>query len=217
MPSVSVRSHPTFGSNDRGTVAVMFALIVVPLIGAIGISIDYGRTTREHARIQRAADIAVEAGLQELVRGESQVGVRMEAQFRANLPPQYQKLPIHTAVIEGKRAVKLETRTEVQTPLWSVLGKRSMKIEVSVVGRLPKPRDDGDGSRRTFAVPPAAAAADAERTLRATGIDPAKLRHMMREMPSEDMQRAMREIESNPDMQRIIRDMQGPMGQFGNR
>ncbi len=52
-----------FGGDDRGVVAVILAIAILPLIGAVGMAIDYSLATRQRVAVQSALDIAVLAGV----------------------------------------------------------------------------------------------------------------------------------------------------------
>jgi len=49
-------------ANDRGTVAVLFGLLVIPLAIAIGAGIDYGRALQIRATLQNTVDAAALSG-----------------------------------------------------------------------------------------------------------------------------------------------------------
>jgi Putative Flp pilus-assembly TadE/G-like len=50
-------------SGDRqGNVSLLFALVAIPVMGAIGLAVDYGRMVRTQTSMQQALDIAVLAG-----------------------------------------------------------------------------------------------------------------------------------------------------------
>ena len=52
-----------FRSDQRGNLAVIFAIACVPLISAIGCAIDYSEATRIKAKMQSAADAAAVASI----------------------------------------------------------------------------------------------------------------------------------------------------------
>ena len=47
-----------FPKDQRGNVAVIFAIACVPLISAVGCAIDYTEATRIKSKLQSAADAA---------------------------------------------------------------------------------------------------------------------------------------------------------------
>jgi len=52
-----------FAQDRRGTVAMMFSLLAVPLVFAVGMSIDYGTAARLNSKLNAAADAAVLAAV----------------------------------------------------------------------------------------------------------------------------------------------------------
>jgi Flp pilus assembly protein TadG len=58
-----------FRSNKRGNVAVIFAIAIIPLIGAVGAAIDYSEATRVKAKLQSAADAAAVASISQRSNG----------------------------------------------------------------------------------------------------------------------------------------------------
>jgi len=55
-----------FAHEDRGNVAVIFALALVPLVGFMGLAVDYGSWTHRETTLRKAADAASIAGVREL-------------------------------------------------------------------------------------------------------------------------------------------------------
>jgi Flp pilus assembly protein TadG len=58
-----------FRSDQRGNLAVIFAVATVPLISAIGCAIDYSEATRIKAKLQSAADAAAVASISQQSQG----------------------------------------------------------------------------------------------------------------------------------------------------
>ena len=52
-----------FRSDQRGNIAVIFALACIPLISAVGCAVDYSMATRMKAKLQSAADAASVASI----------------------------------------------------------------------------------------------------------------------------------------------------------
>jgi Flp pilus assembly protein TadG len=74
-----------FGRDDKGAVALIFALALVPVIGMTGAAIDYNRGSQLRARMATASDAAVLAAVK---AGNVPIADReriAEATFRANL------------------------------------------------------------------------------------------------------------------------------------
>ena len=58
-----------FRRDQRGNLAVIFAVATVPLISAIGVAIDYSEATRIKAKLQSAADAAAVAAISQQSTG----------------------------------------------------------------------------------------------------------------------------------------------------
>jgi Flp pilus assembly protein TadG len=58
-----------FGRDQRGNLAVIFAVACVPLISAVGCAIDYSEATRIRAKMQSAADAAAVASISQQSSG----------------------------------------------------------------------------------------------------------------------------------------------------
>jgi Flp pilus assembly protein TadG len=60
-----VASLRRFRSDRRGNVLIIFALVTIPLVGAVGISVDYAKASQLQTRMQQALDAAALAGVSE--------------------------------------------------------------------------------------------------------------------------------------------------------
>ena len=55
----SPRSHASlrrFGPDERGNIAVIFAIVLVPVLSFVGAAIDYSRASRARTAMQGALD-----------------------------------------------------------------------------------------------------------------------------------------------------------------
>ena len=60
------------GASRRGTIVVMFAILLVALVGVVGLVIDLGLMMGTHRQAQNAADAAaLAAAVERIYRGES--------------------------------------------------------------------------------------------------------------------------------------------------
>ncbi len=58
-----------FRGDQRGNIAVVFAIACIPLISAVGCAIDYSMATRIKAKLQSAADAAAVASISQRSKG----------------------------------------------------------------------------------------------------------------------------------------------------
>src|ERR1700722_5430002 len=66
-----------FRRDQRGNVAVIFAIATIPLISAVGFAIDYSEATRIRAKLQSAADAAAVASISQNSAGWLQASTMM--------------------------------------------------------------------------------------------------------------------------------------------
>jgi Flp pilus assembly protein TadG len=64
-----IRLADRFGNDQRGNIAVIFAIACVPLISAIGCAIDYTEAVRIKSKLQSAADAAAVASISQQSSG----------------------------------------------------------------------------------------------------------------------------------------------------
>src|SRR5437764_13582735 len=57
MPALR-RTIGSLGTDRRGNIAVIFALALLPIMSAIGCTVDYSRATQLRSKLQGAADAA---------------------------------------------------------------------------------------------------------------------------------------------------------------
>lgn len=127
-----------FSRDDRGTVAIIFALVLVPLLAIVSLAIDYGRALKVNSQLYSAADAATAALLHKLPANGTDLTPFVRMQLDANLPDHLKDLPFELVVSEEKRTVELSLNTDVPTALMGIVGVK--KLEVAVVSRqiIPK-------------------------------------------------------------------------------
>lgn len=72
-------------ARPRGQVLVMFALLLVVLLGFAGVAIDFGRQNAQQRHIQTAADAAALAACRALINGASDAAASTEARAIARI------------------------------------------------------------------------------------------------------------------------------------
>lgn len=120
-----------FATDKRGTVAVMFGLSLVPLIGLSGAAIDYARGAQVRTELAAALDSAVlQAAKTVPGQTDARVGQVVKsvvaARFDTRQLGDFQvSASARTGTLEGTASGKL------QTAFMSVLGIQSMPVTVS--------------------------------------------------------------------------------------
>src|SRR3712207_4426717 len=75
-----------FARTDQGTVAILFAGALVPLLGLTGAAIDFTHATQIRGKLQAAVDAAALSALTTKASGDSQRQGNGTAVFQANQP-----------------------------------------------------------------------------------------------------------------------------------
>lgn len=71
--------HLSFAVNEQGNVAMIAALVIIPIIAIAGFAIDFQMTTTQKARVQQAVDSAVLAATKSMQDGKDQAYTLKEA------------------------------------------------------------------------------------------------------------------------------------------
>lgn len=145
MPRIA-RFGADFLADRRGGVAVMFGLMVLGIVLAAGMAVDYGRLVHTKMRIAQAADAAALAAGRALLDGrmsESDVKKVAERFFEANLADGGGFAPTPTPSVRVERAtgeVYVDATASVPMTLTRIAGYTSVDVPVSAVTRF----DDRD-------------------------------------------------------------------------
>lgn len=182
MPAPCSRLLGAFARDDRGNIAIIFALVLIPAIAVVGTGIDYGRMLKVRSQIQNAADAAAAVAVARADAGIDAVSQALRANLDANLPENLKGLPFKTTIGADRRSLDVTVEATVDTSLLAMVGIDSMAVEVSTTVAAPEPvpsapdvpvdprSPDGDlgrfardaGASGAAAQPPAMTAAQAE-------------------------------------------------------
>jgi hypothetical protein len=135
------RTVSAFGANRIGATAVMFAMLLIPVILIVGAAIDYSRANSLHASIQNTLDSAALAGGSALMKGED-VEAAVHKYMQASWPAEVE-LPAYTVEVEGRDVkVKFPDPPVVKTKIMSIMGMEDMKVKAAAVSTLGMPPVD---------------------------------------------------------------------------
>lgn len=133
-----------FATDERGTVAVVFALVALPLLSVLSLAIDYGRATHVQATLQNATDSAAGAAIRLAGAEIDTIRDSFAANFRANLPTDLKQTPFQLVVDKDKGTVQAKVETKVATSLIGIVGISSLDVVVETTQRFAS---IGGGSR----------------------------------------------------------------------
>ena len=134
-----------FRRDERGTIALIFALSVVVVMGMVGMSVDGARAYRLSSRITSMLDAAALAAgtmLDEEEYSDAEIQARALAYFNANWSALDDVVmsPPTTTVDRAKFEVKVGVDARLKTSLGSVVGIQNIDIqrEATIVFRTKK-------------------------------------------------------------------------------
>ena len=127
-----------FASDERGHIAIIFSVALVPLITVVSLAIDYGRALKTNSQLSAAADAATAAVLHRLPATVDDLKPFVRTQLDANLPQHLKKLPFDLVVSEKRRVVQLNVETQVPTALIALVGIDKLDVSVVSTQRIPK-------------------------------------------------------------------------------
>ena len=117
-----------FLTDARGTTAVLFAMIAVPVLGLGLAGLDYSRAYGTKSAIQNAADAAANAGAQMLGTPRSEVETAIRGYLQSNLPGSHRDLPFALTFAPDDRALTLKIDTRVRTSILSIVGVNALDV-----------------------------------------------------------------------------------------
>lgn len=128
---------PKFFKNRDGNVAVIFALVLVPVMGLLGAAIDYSRGAQAHARMRSALDAAALAAAASTDAERTSVG---QSYLASNLQSSEISGVRSSFVMNADGALTAKASGSINTYVTGVIGVKSMPISASVtVGSVATP------------------------------------------------------------------------------
>jgi hypothetical protein len=145
-----------FQSDERGNVAILFALMMLPILGTIGAAVDFGRADRLHTQLQIVADAATAAGLGEyrktgdVNKGQQRLlsfidqGLQKDGMVRAREENANGSNVIGARVVyvdgsvidPATSSVRPVLRTTIDTPFLSFIGTDELDVQVFTKGAV---------------------------------------------------------------------------------
>ena len=117
-----------FKRDENGAAVILFALALVPLAGAAGVSVDYGRVTTTQASMQKAVDAAaISALLVDNSDAAKRPGIATGS-FQANLPA---GLAVTPALDLTNKQATVSASVALPTSILGVLGISSVPVSVT--------------------------------------------------------------------------------------
>ena len=119
--------------DRRGNTALMFAVAAVPLLGMVGLAVDYGRAFLVQTRLQTAIDAgALAAG--KMLTSTATAQQDVAKYVAANLPPDFMGAAIQTPVVtldQTNQRVAVSLTATVPTTFLKVLRVNQLQVNVA--------------------------------------------------------------------------------------
>lgn len=118
-----------FAGDRQGAVALLFALVLVPLLGFIGVAIDYGRGARIRADLQAAVDgAALAAGKNAIEQQRKDLARIARAAFDAAFRPESGAKVTRFELAQNVRRIAVEAEVALPTMFGAFLGQRTVEL-----------------------------------------------------------------------------------------
>lgn len=194
-------------SNERGSVAILFALMAVALVGMAMSAIDYARIERMRAGMQVAADAAADAAAEHLGIAEEKVDPVVKAYLIANLPPDQKNNPYNLSISPDRQSLTISLQNEAPTTILRLIDLNSAQVVVEstakrpvVVAALPPDEDESGGEK------PKRRAAATRRPPRLSGGNSLRDMRANQEKVIEYLQSL--EAQGDPEIRRLLHALQ---------
>ena len=130
-----------FAGNADGAIAILFALLAVPIIGIALTALDYNRADGMKAKLQTAVDNAAFAASRQLGEPFEDVDLTVRSYLQANLSSDLKGLPYNITIASENSAITLTMKGKVPTTLLSFVGVRNLDVAVASTVKRPSPID----------------------------------------------------------------------------
>lgn len=132
-----------FRRSEDGGIAIIFALVMIPILGIAATAIDYGRASRIKTTLSRAGDAAVLEVATNLNRSDTAIEGEIRQHLDANLPKELQGIEFQMHVPSQRDFVEIEMKTSSKTTLAGVLG--ILELEIGVKSRANRIKHANNG------------------------------------------------------------------------
>ena len=134
-PVVNQTAHkPRIIVDEKGSVAALVGLAMIPLVLALGLAVDGGIAYNANSKLQGAVDSAVLAGAQAASTEGSDVIADAEKYFNANYPSDFMNGRItnfEPTFNEETRELTIDAAVEIPTAFMRLAGKPTVSIGVT--------------------------------------------------------------------------------------
>lgn len=124
------RNWRRFQACERGSLAVVFAFVLIPIAGAVGIALDFARASHARTALQSATDAAALSAAKSSIAQADRSNVASSV-FAANIGTGGFAVGATPTVTVGSDKVTVATTFPVPTTITKVLGFNSLPVTVT--------------------------------------------------------------------------------------
>lgn len=120
-----------FHRDQRGNFLMLFGLVLIPLMGVVGVAIDYSRASNARQALSAAIDSAALMAARDAQKlSDGDLTKRIDAWVLENLPPDVKKefTGVTVAIDRTARTIKIDAKAVVPTTISSVLGVSQLPV-----------------------------------------------------------------------------------------
>ena len=118
----------TFAQDERGNIAIIFALVLMPLLAGVGAAMDYSKAADVRAHLQAALDAAVLAGAKDST-ASAQI-VTAKSFFEGQQPKTFTTNPSATFSVDSSGVLNGTATAKVPTSVMGVFGVQTLDVTV---------------------------------------------------------------------------------------
>ena len=123
-----------FRRDQRGNVLMMFGLAIIPLMGVVGVAVDYSRASNARQALNAAIDSAALMAARDAQKlTDAQLTARINAWIKDNLPADVktQFTGATVTIDRTARTIKIAAQGNVPTTAARVLGSTQLPVSTS--------------------------------------------------------------------------------------
>ena len=132
------RGLARFAADERAAVAMLFGLLLLPLLLAVATSVDFLRAHDARGRMQAALDAALIAAIKKIDRLDQTALERVIGEWLAAQDPRGGFVLTRVAIDRGDATIRADARLDLPTTIMRAVGIDALPIAVSstVIGPL---------------------------------------------------------------------------------
>lgn len=118
-------------ADERGAIAILFALLLLPMLGMTFTAIDYGRAIRLESHLQQAVDSAAAAAVHKLGQDYSVVQAAARQHLDSELPSDLKGMDFTLQIGPQNKFVDIGVESSLATSMIGLLGLNRFTVRAS--------------------------------------------------------------------------------------